>query len=82
MDSFNLAFYTSPNGGSNPNTTAALKLNYDNSATFSSSVTATVGNFYNMVDAIKSLYNNSNINDYLWTHRFFLILPFFFKSLE
>jgi len=39
--SFNLAFYTSPNGGANPNTTAALKLNYDNSATFSSSVTAT-----------------------------------------
>jgi hypothetical protein len=36
--SFNLAFYTSPNNGSNPNTTAALKLNYDNSAFFSGNV--------------------------------------------
>ena len=41
--SFNLSFYTSPNGGSNPNITAALKLNYDNSATFSSSVKVGAG---------------------------------------
>ena len=36
--SFNLAFYTSPNGGTNPNPIAALKLNYDNTATFSSNI--------------------------------------------
>lgn len=39
--SYNLSFYTSSNGGSNPNTSAGMTLGYDNSLTVNGNLTST-----------------------------------------